>query len=1402
MSATVDSRILEMHFDNSDFMDKISETISALEKLNREIDSLNSNGFDSNLTAGLDDGPLADFQNELSNIESRFSLLDVVGMSIINRLTNAAMTSIHNVYNAMTRDFSAGGMQRALNLEQAKFLLEGLKAPVQDVMKNVDDAVTGTAYGLDEAAKAAASFYASGVKAGPKMESALKSVAGVAAMTGSDFASIADIFTTTAGQGKVMTMQLRMLEGRGLNAAAVLAKSMGKTEEEIRDMVTKGKIDFETFSKAMDEAFGEHAKDANKTFTGALANMQTALKRMGAKFYAPGLVYLRDIFNELRNVINSFSNSLDTVAVEAFKNFGSSASQTIVSVLHSLDELKVFETFGRGISNLFASFLMILKSIGKAFNQAFPSNLSKKLSSVSELANSFESFSIAVLMKTTYHMQAFINLLSALFSAVGAAINIISGFATALFGVGKSASVTSHPLVKITELIRNFFAEINRRSESLTIFETISKGITAAGNIISKVFDMAVNAISKFFSTLSEGIATVDSFEKSAALMGLMITGIFADQNFRIIKAQFTRLFGKNGVFRGGMLETINEFLRIIELPGQIVSTLDQVTKTLRAMTREVYAKALVEIGAGILAIAIALKIIADLDPGKLVDSLAAVTILFGEMTAVLIILMKTLSSSAFTESLKGVYAMGSMTNSLMKIGIAMILMASALKMIAELKPEELARGLVAMTLILGELLGFVVAIDKFGGKVDASTGIAIMAIAESINIIAKAVQAFSGLSPEELAKGLGSVVALMTAIFGMIVGISKFGSAGGSAGMAAAGAGMILIATAIRILTPAVSELGKLDLATIGKGLMAIAVGLGVMAAASNFVNLEGAAGIFVMALALSSLSISIQRLGSMDVKDLAKGLITIGIALGMFAAAGILLAPVAPVMMTVAGAMFAMSAAIAVLGAGLMMIGAGLTMISAGIISFASVSQTALLMFSNSLIIIIRSIVNIFPTIAAEMAKSFVTFMSTLASLAPQLRESFTKIITEIIGAFEDNVPRIIKAGREFLLGFLEGIAKDIRKLTKTGISIVTGIINGFAEMQASIIESGINLMLAFINGLAEGIRTHKEEIRSAIFNLGSAILEAFCSFFGIASPSTVMKEKGVDLVLGLIEGIKEKARKVPTALINGVKSALSKLKLYAKRFVSSGVQIVSNIISGIKSKISKIASGIKDGLSHAASTIKNYINNFKNAGKNLVLGIANGIRNGLRSVISAVGSIASRALSAFKRKLGINSPSKEFAKLGIGIPEGVVKGIGNGASMVKKAVGSMSDTTIKSMHNAIKHAVDEIQNGSDFNPVISPILDLTDIHRKQSEIDSLFGARTMDLAYSASNAATITDNAMYNNSIERLIDKFNTFGKEISSSRPNTISNTFNIDGTEDPEIFANKFVNQLKMQMRTY
>ena len=41
------------------------------------------------------------------------------------------------------------------------------------------------------------------------------------------------------------------------------------------------------FTEAMNDAFGDHAKKANETFTGAMSNVKAALARIGAEFVSP-----------------------------------------------------------------------------------------------------------------------------------------------------------------------------------------------------------------------------------------------------------------------------------------------------------------------------------------------------------------------------------------------------------------------------------------------------------------------------------------------------------------------------------------------------------------------------------------------------------------------------------------------------------------------------------------------------------------------------------------------------------------------------------------------------------------------------------------------------------------------------------------------------------------------------------------------------------------------------------------------------------------------------------------------------------------------------------------------------------------------------------------------------------
>lgn len=407
MSNNIDNRVVQMDFDNAKFERGVRTTLESLTKLKGELDMTKSAKSMQKLTTN--DLNLKGIEEGIDRLTSKFSTAGIVWQTIVQRATNAMVDKFTGAINQI----KTGGMSRAANIEQANFMLEGLlsskyksaekrASKLEEISTAAMNSVDGTAYGYDEASKAAAQFYASGITNGKDMERTLLGVAGTAAMTGRDYGDIARIFTTVSGQGRLMGEQLNQLAASGINAAATLADHLGVTEKEVREMTSKGEIDFKTFAEAMSSAFGEHAKEANKTFNGALSNMKAAMNRIGAEFYTPYRVYMRNIFNAFTPVLNAIKKMLTPVIAFYDKGFrrisrhvvdflglfaknskkdGATGyfvtlGQRLQVVTKAIEKMAGFRAFFRGIENIFKSIGTLISPIAQGFQQIF--NVSDK----------------------------------------------------------------------------------------------------------------------------------------------------------------------------------------------------------------------------------------------------------------------------------------------------------------------------------------------------------------------------------------------------------------------------------------------------------------------------------------------------------------------------------------------------------------------------------------------------------------------------------------------------------------------------------------------------------------------------------------------------------------------------------------------------------------------------------------------------------------------------------------------------------------------------------------------------------------------------------------------------------------------------------------------------------------
>ena len=207
----------------------------------------------------------------------------------------AGAAAVAGLGTALTRGFG-----RLTAIENARANLTGLghdAQSVEKIMTNATAAVKGTAFGLDQAASAAASAVASGVKPGEDLERTLKLIGDAATIAGADYGEMASIFNKVSAAGIIQGEELAQLGDRGIPILQLLADELGVSAQQVKKLAADGEVDFATFQNAMEKGMGGAALKSGETMQGAMANAMASIGRFGANLMAGVYPHVRDFFN-------------------------------------------------------------------------------------------------------------------------------------------------------------------------------------------------------------------------------------------------------------------------------------------------------------------------------------------------------------------------------------------------------------------------------------------------------------------------------------------------------------------------------------------------------------------------------------------------------------------------------------------------------------------------------------------------------------------------------------------------------------------------------------------------------------------------------------------------------------------------------------------------------------------------------------------------------------------------------------------------------------------------------------------------------------------------------------------------------------------------------------------------
>lgn len=1153
--SSVDNRVVNMQFNNKDFASKIADTMVSLQKLDEALKFSEGKQGLSDLGNSVNNVNFSGMESGIDSLKRRFSTLGIVGMTAIQNITNGVIGFAKKLGSKVV----SGGISRAMNIEQAKFMIEGLGKSWDKLYKDMDYAVDQTAYGIDSAAKAAAQFSASGIEAGKSMRTALRGISGVAAMTGSSYDDIANIFTKVAGQGRLMGDDLLSMSSRGMNAAADLAKAMNKTETEIRDMVSKGKISFEDFAKVMDEKYGEHAKEANKTFTGSLSNVNAALSRLGQGFVTPLIqtnemndkIYnLVDVLNMFRGVINNVKNIITDAGVYT-----------------------KYEEAVQKASKALTKFLDILSGDTKDEN-------GKVIKSVTDKLESFRK-SIGMSQPDFQNLKDTFSGIFSIFKILG---HFMESFVKAIFPIGDALKDTGSGFLAITGAVGRYITNLEQAIKESGIFSKVFSGISFVVGNVAKGMTYLAKKFKDLFSDLGGGnkgflnsfVSLLDALEKKLKPLGgvlrksfgsikEIIDGVFSGLGKALKGADFDKIISllnlgvSGGIgftfvqFLNNLTTSWQRFLYVISGASAIGKPFDNLVMTLKSglneLGKSVRGDTIMKLAKSIAILAGSLFLLSIIDPGRLLTALLGLEALLRDMGMII----KQVNDLSGT--MRGASNVTFIAASFSIIASGLLIMAAAVKVLSTMSLGEMAKG-------LGSIFALLIGMDMFmknasglKGRTIKKVGKALIPISIGLLILSQAVKQLSQLNLKDLAKGIGGIGVLLVelAIFmNLTKGLKVKGAIGllglsaalliianvvkqigkmkpenlakglvglgfvllelagfiklvsGSKGILKASAGMFVLAKAMESLTSSLKVMGNFSEEQLAKGLLSLGGSLVLIAGAMRLMPanmLTASAGLFVAAQAIKEIAVAMASMGGMSQTEMAKSLVEMAGALGILALA------MKAMNSSLAGAaaLLVVSAALSVLAPVLKMLGsmsieqiAGSLVALAGAFVIIGVAGAVLSPLAGS-IIILSGAIALLGVGLLSIGAGMMLFVSALKLLS----ESLTAIL-HAVPVFIDTIvsmaPKVGFAGMVIVVSLLQAIANNIGGFSAAAIDLVVNFVNAIASKLDAVIDAGLNLAIAFINGIANGIDEHGAELQAALGHLvGSLVkfvLEALAS------------------------------------------------------------------------------------------------------------------------------------------------------------------------------------------------------------------------------------------------------------------------------------------------------------------
>lgn len=319
---------------------------------------------------------------------------------------------------------------------------------------------------------------------------------------------------------------------------------------------------------------------------------------------------------------------------------------------------------------------------------------------------------------------------------------------------------------------------------------------------------------------------------------------------------------------------------------------------------------------------------------------------------------------------------------------------------------------------------------------------------------------------------------------------------------------------------------------------------------------------------------------------------------------------------------------------------------------------------------------IVSFFTNIIESIKTAVSNFINSIVTFFQQLPTKIAEFITNAYNAVVTWATNMVAKAKEMGTNFLNAVVEFFTQLPyKIGLFIGTAIgnvIKWVTEMVAKAREMGTNFLqavvdfftqlpgkvLQFITSAFNNVQKWATDMANKAREMGTNFINNVVSFF-TQLPGKVQQfiSSALTNVANWVTNMVNKAREMGTNFINNVVSFMTQLPGKIKTYLDSAI---NNLVTWVSQMGQKGKEAITSLINNVIDGAKSIPSKMAEIGRNIVEGVWQGIKNAASWFTDQVKGFFSGIVDGVKGALGIESPSKVFAKeIGRWLPPGVAQG-----------------------------------------------------------------------------------------------------------------------------------------------